>query len=491
VERGTLIGPDLDTDNTQRTVVAEISLGSGQLLRAIDVDNSDSARALAFSPLGDYLYVALQGNDQLAVYDLLEQQTAQASGALRARLSTGGAPQGVCVSGNAVWSQNLLGRSVNRFDASQLYAAGEPLLPGVERNSASVELLPAQVLAGKRIFYRASDPRMSSEGYLSCASCHLDGDQDGRIWDFSGRGEGLRNTISLRGRAGMGHGKVHWSANFDEIQDFENDIRLAFGGSGFLTNPQFAATSDPLGAPKAGLNADLDALAAYVASLGAEHLPASAWRNADGSVSAQAQVGQGVFETLGCASCHTPPRYTRSPLAGLDLVNVGTLRDTSGHRLGGVLPGIDIPTLLDLPNTAPYLHDGSAVTLEAVFSATGGTVVPAESGTPTLGAYIENQYVDLNYDDTVRGRALVFLGDQGSRLSFSNVDGGVGGIGAIELRYSSAASSVELRVNGVAYPVNLANVGNPTFAQVNWRTARIDGVALQAGPNNSVVIERT
>ncbi|MCP5477123.1 MAG: Ig-like domain-containing protein [Rhodanobacteraceae bacterium] len=491
VERGTLIGPDLDTDNTQRTVVAEISLGSGQLLRAIDVDNSDSAHALAFSPLGDYLYVALQGNDQLAVYDLLEQQTAQASGALRARLSTGGAPQGVCVSGNAVWSQNLLGRSVNRFDASQLYAAGEPLLPGVERNSASVELLPAQVLAGKRIFYRASDPRMSSEGYLSCASCHLDGDQDGRIWDFSGRGEGLRNTISLRGRAGMGHGKVHWSANFDEIQDFENDIRLAFGGSGFLTNPQFAATSDPLGAPKAGLNADLDALAAYVASLGAEHLPASAWRNADGSVSAQAQVGQGVFETLGCASCHTPPRYTRSPLAGLDLVNVGTLRDTSGHRLGGVLPGIDIPTLLDLPNTAPYLHDGSAVTLEAVFSATGGTVVPAESGTPTLGAYIENQYVDLNYDDTVRGRALVFLGDQGSRLSFSNVDGGVGGIGAIELRYSSAASSVELRVNGVAYPVNLANVGNPTFAQVNWRTARIDGVALQAGPNNSVVIERT
>ena len=76
-------------------------------------------------------------------------------------------------------------------------------------------------------------------------------------------------------------------------------------------------------------------------------------------------------------------------------------------------------------------------------------------------------------------------------MSFSNVDGGVGGIGAIELRYSSAASSVELRVNGVAYPLNLANVGNPTFAQVNWRTARIDGVALQAGPNNIAVIERT
>jgi DNA-binding beta-propeller fold protein YncE/cytochrome c peroxidase len=491
VERGTLIGPDLDTDNTQRSVVAEINLASGQLSRAIDVDNSDSAHALAFSPLGDYLYVALQGNDQVAVYDLLEEQTAEASGALRARLPTGGAPQGLCVSGNAVWSQNLLGRSVNRFDASQLYAAGEPLLPGVERSSASVELLPPQVLAGKRIFYRASDPRMSSEGYLSCASCHLDGDQDGRVWDFSGRGEGLRNTISLRGRAGMGHGKVHWSANFDEIQDFENDIRLAFGGSGFLTDSQFAATANTLGTPKAGLSADLDALAAYVGSLGIDHLPASAWRNADGSMSAQAQVGQGVFDALGCASCHTPPNYTRSPLPGLDLVNVGTLRSTSGGRLGGVLAGIDIPTLLDLPNTAPYLHDGSAATLESVFAATGGTVVPAETGTPTLGAHIENQYVDLNYDDTVRGRALALLDQQGSRLSFSNIDGGAGGIGAIELRYSSAASSVEVRVNGVAHALALANVGNPSFAQVNWRSARIDNVALLAGPNNSMVIERT
>lgn len=491
VERGTLIGPDLDTDNTQRTLVAEISLNSGQLSRAIDVDNSDSAHALAFSPLGDYLYVALQGNNQVAVFDLLEEQTAQASGALRARLASGGAPQGLCVSGTAVWSQNLLGRSVNRFDATQLYAAGEPLLPGVERLSSSVELLPPQVLAGKRIFYNASDPRMSSEGYLSCASCHLDGDQDGRVWDFSGRGEGLRNSISLRGRAGTGHGKVHWSANFDEIQDFENDIRLAFGGSGFLSDAQFAATSHPLGAAKVGLNADLDALAAYVSSLGNEHLPANAWRNPDGSMSAQALAGQTVFNAQGCASCHTPPRYTRSPLAGLDLGNVGTLRTTSGGRLGGALNGIDIPTLLDLPNTPPYLHDGSAATLEEVFAATGGAVLPAESGVPSIGAYIDNQYVDLNYDDSVRGRALVMLDQQGSRLSFGAVDGGTGGVGAIELRYSSAAASVVVHVNGVAHALTLPGVGNPSFAQVNWRTARIDNVALLAGPTNSIVIERT
>jgi cytochrome c peroxidase len=36
---------------------------------------------------------------------------------------------------------------------------------------------------------------------------------------------------------------------------------------------------------------------------------------------------------------------------------------TSGKRLGGKLPGIDTPTLKGICDTAPYLHDGSALTL--------------------------------------------------------------------------------------------------------------------------------
>lgn len=34
----------------------------------------------------------------------------------------------------------------------------------------------------------------------------------------------------------MGHGNVHWSANFDEIHDFENDICEHFGGSGLMNS---------------------------------------------------------------------------------------------------------------------------------------------------------------------------------------------------------------------------------------------------------------
>ena len=85
-------------------------------------------------------------------------------------------------------------------------------------------------------FHDAGDRRMSRDHYISCASCHLEGGHDGRTWDFTQAGEGLRNTIDLRGRAGTAHGNVHWTANFDEIQDFEHDIRGPFGGDGFL-NP--------------------------------------------------------------------------------------------------------------------------------------------------------------------------------------------------------------------------------------------------------------
>jgi hypothetical protein len=60
---------------------------------------------------------------------------------------------------------------------------------------------------------------------MSCASCHNDGDSDGRTWDLTGFGEGLRNTVALKGRAGVGHGLLHWSGNFDEVQDFEGQIR--------------------------------------------------------------------------------------------------------------------------------------------------------------------------------------------------------------------------------------------------------------------------
>jgi cytochrome c peroxidase len=490
--RGVLTGPDLDSDNSVRNLVMAVDIASGQLSQSVDIDNSDSASAIAFSPLGDYLFVALQGNNEVAVFDALAFDPATSAVTLTTRLNVGSAPQGLCgdATSQRMWVKDFLGRSVTHLDTEALFATGDIAVGSASITTVSSEQLAPELLRGKRVFYHASDERMSAEGYISCASCHLDGGHDGRTWDFSGRGEGLRNTTSLRGRSGMAHGNVHWSANFDEIQDFENDIRNAFGGKGFLTDAEFQATANPLGAPKSGLDDDLDALAIYVASLGDAHVPRSPFRAPDGQMTASAQSGQSVFAALGCDTCHAGARLTDSTLGSETLHNVGTLRTNSGNRLGAELDGIDTPTLKGVFETAPYFHNGSAATLEEVFRVAGGTVLAAESGTPQNGASVVSDFTEQNNDNTVRGGAYVILNSNNAQLVFNNVDGGSGGVGAVELRASTYnVQPIELRVNGVTQEIVPPDMFNdPRWRLTNWIAVRFENVVFTPGATNQVVV---
>jgi mono/diheme cytochrome c family protein len=250
--------------------------------------------------------------------------------------------------------------------------------------SITVEKLAPQVLLGKQLFYDALDTRLARDAYISCASCHNDGGQDGRTWDPTGFGEGLRNTVNLRGRAG-GEGFLHWSTTFDEVQDFEGQIRNLAGGSGLMSNALFNAgtRSQPLGDAKAGLSPDLDALAAYVASLNA--FAQSPWRAAGGALTPAAALGKQVFQAKGCASCHGGAAFTIRGNANPQ--DIGTIDADSGSRLGGPLTGIDVPTLRDVWATAPYLHRGQAATLADAVRAHPGANV-AESDLPNLVAYL-------------------------------------------------------------------------------------------------------
>lgn len=491
-ERGVFFAQDLDQDNSVRNIISRLDLNTGTFVEAIDLDNSESASALAFSPLGDYLFVALQGNDEIVVLDALVFDQVNGLGSLVTRLGSGRAPQGLCADATTgrVFVKDFMDRTVTALETATLFQTGNKTVASSAISTLATDTLTAQVLNGKQIFYNGGDPRMSAEGYLSCATCHLDGGSDHRVWDFTGRGEGFRNTTTLRGRGGTEQGNVHWSANFDEIHDFENDIRNAFGGSGLMNDVDFAATSDTLGTPKAGLSNDLDDLAAYVASLGIDTLPRSPYRNADGTMTAAGLAGETVFNDLNCMSCHSGTGLTDSTLGAETLHDVGTLRTTSGQRLGAALNGIDTPTILGVWNTPPYFHDGSAPTLEDVFVVAGGTVLQAESSSLTGGASLVNQYVDLNYDDTAHGQALVGMDAMGARMTFNNVDGGTGGDGALEIRYSAGytTAQVEVRVNSVAITTaNLVPTDNdPQWRHTYWDVIRLENIPLNAGAVNTI-----
>ncbi len=442
---------DIDDDNTVRTFAAMIDLASSSEIVSsrIDFDNADSPSSITLSDDGLYAFVTLQGNNKVAV--LNRNATNGGLGNPVSNFPTGLAPQELLLDGESqqLFVKNFTGRSVSSIDLEP-FLAGSLVNPPTETTpTVTSEKLSASELLGKQIFYNAALGleeeeaflgRMSAEGYLSCATCHLNGESDHRVYDFTGRGEGLRNNISLVGRMGARFGDMHWSGNFDEVHDFENDIRLNFRGRGLMTDEQFEATMSPQGPLKSGLSENLDALSDYVSSLGKESLSRSPHRDNIGELTTEGLLGQQVFQDLGCQECHRGKAFTDGVIH-----NVGTLRSHSGQRLGQELPGIKTPSLLGVFETAPYLHDGSANTLEDVFSILGGDVYQAEAATLEGGASVITP--DFSY---MRDGAGVLLPEGGTITVSADSQAHSG---SIRVRYGSVSAPTQLNVsvNGTVY----------------------------------------
>lgn len=312
---------------------------------------------VALSADGGRAYLALAGTDAVMGVRLDGQGAAELIGFW----PTGRNPRGITLSpdGSRAFVMNNLSRDLSVLDLSD---------EGGRRELARVPLPGSspEVHLGRVLFNSASDPRISERGWMSCASCHPDGGSDGTTWLTP---DGPRQTMPLW--AVSGTAPYHASATRDEVQDFEQDIETLMAGVGLAPGKH----APLLGAPNAGSSHDLDALAAYL--LDGIRVPAAAPVAADQA--ALVHEGRALFGALGCAACHGGPSWTRSRLpdghgaAGAEpptqvasaLVDVGTFRE--GLDVLGAA-GFDVPTLLGLHATAPYLHDGSAATLEAVLA---------------------------------------------------------------------------------------------------------------------------
>ena len=444
IERGEYLdGQPLNTTNTVRTIVARVDLDSGSEdpSERVDFDDHDSAVAVEISPLGDLVFVASRGTNRVDVIDAY-------SGDLVSGFSTPLGPDGLVLDEDGrLWVHCFTSRTLAVYDVSGILAGTDTSTRRLaEIQTVANEPLTDAELLGLQIFYNGNSPEMSQDGYISCGSCHTDGAHDGMVWDFTDRGEGLRNTIDLRGRAGTGHGPVHWTGNFDEIHDFENDIRLAFGGGGLMTDEEFMAEdrSDPLGGAKEGVSARLDALAAYVATF--DTFPRSPYRDDSGQMTEEAERGLQVFVQQDCLDCHSGDALTDSAVGVLH--DVGTSTDASGGRRGEALPGFDTPTLRGLWMSPPYLHDGSAETLEDVLR------VPGHGDAQDLSAedmaalvafllQIENEVIDFDAVDVPSDDVGADVGiDSGSDAAndTGNASNGSGGGGGCSTSGSPRAS---------------------------------------------------
>ncbi|CCN73079.1 NPCBM/NEW2 domain-containing protein [Vibrio nigripulchritudo] len=370
----------LTFETTIRAIVSQIDLNTNQELTSaqLDIDNRAQPKAIQFSDLGDYAYIVIEGQNSVEIRDAYNLSR------VNELADSGKAPVGLVKSGDHLFVHGFLSRSVVVYDVSNFESHLGDITRVAETTTVSNESLHPRVLAGKQIFHNAADARMTQDGYLSCASCHTGGDSDARVWDFTDRGEGLRNTIPLVGRTGLGHGRVHWTANFDEIHDFENDIRSAFGGRGFIDDSLFSDVEDPLGQPKMGLSEDLDNLSFYVTSL--NQFPKSPYRPARGGMTKEALAGRELFKDKGCASCHSGGYLT-----DFQRHDVGTIQASSGQGISKPLAGVgfETPTLIGLWDSAPYYHNGQAATLDEALQIGSQHTVSDSAERAKIVAYLQ------------------------------------------------------------------------------------------------------
>lgn len=366
IDRGLYLnGAELDDDNTIRPMIAVLDLlnhrdsniDPSTRENTIDLDNSADPSGITILPDGVTRVHALQGSN------VVEFVNESANKLFRA--NAGFAPQSLCTTERNMYVKNFTDRTVSVIDiADYMYYGTRPHnVQEIVTVPAEDEVRTAQELRGLQVFYHARTPDISPEGYISCASCHDDGGHDGMTWDLTHMGEGLRNTISLRGASGTRFGNLHWSSNFDEVQDFEAQIEHLNGGTGLISGHTFNEGVSPLTETTSGISDDLDAMAAYVASLGKSSVMRSPescpW---GGRCDSLQHSGSWVFVNHQCATCHTGTAFRDGRSH-----DMGAIKESSGSRLGAALTEIRTPTLIELWDSAPYLHDGSAETLEDVF----------------------------------------------------------------------------------------------------------------------------
>ena len=306
--------------------------------------------------------------------------------------------------------------SVLRADEGKLVLeAGHPslkvwLLPAQPPHPADNKPTAQRVELGKKLFF---DPRLSATGQSSCATCHLPerGWSDGypksirlfgtvmsrasptivntgynsvQLWD--GRSPTLEhqaeNGVSPTGS--LNAGAVPPSdglANIQNLRGYLEAFERAYPGEG--VTPKTVAR----------------AIASFERSILSNDSPFDRWVKGDRNAMSPQQVrGFALFTgKANCAACHSAPNFTDNGFHNIGLnsalekdADVGRYKQRPVALMRGAFK---TPTLRDVALTAPYFHDGSALTLaEVVEHYVGGG-----SATPSLSPSMKP--LDLSADE--------------------------------------------------------------------------------------------
>ncbi|WP_448187806.1 cytochrome c peroxidase [Azospirillum sp. sgz301742] len=253
---------------------------------------------------------------------------------------------------------------------------------------------PQKVALGERLFFETA---LSGKGDRACASCHepAKGFQDGRA-----RADGLDGTPL--GRRTPFVADVAWGERFfwdgraatleeQALGPVQNPREMNQTLDGMVAalsaRPEYAplfAAAFPA-EPRITAANVAKALATFERTLLSGDTPFDRWAAGDaGAVSESAKRGFTLFTgTAGCASCHSGWTFTDHAFH-----DIGLPGDDRGR--GAILGeaaldhSFKTPGLRGVTKRAPYMHDGSVATLEAVLDHYSGGYVDRPTLSPDL-----------------------------------------------------------------------------------------------------------
>jgi DNA-binding beta-propeller fold protein YncE len=316
--------------------LAFVAQGSGAPRIATAQIADHQPRAIAYDEVRDRLYVFGYGSDTMTALG----DAAQAS--VHLAYDRHMADQGECGPTGAAVADD--GRVLVFCSLSRRLAVVSGSEASDLKVAWSAELAPSSLsasqLAGRALFRKGRDGRLSRGGGLACESCHPEARTDGLSWRIEAR---TLQTPLLAGRL-VGTHPFKWDGGDRNLDRSLASTVRRLGGTGLS-------------------RADRRNLAAYLESVPRPRAPSVS----DGDAVAR---GKAIFASaeVGCSGCH----------AGSSLTN------RKKYPLAEDLPESDTPSLIGLATSAPYFHDGSAATLEALLTDRGS--VHGMGGTAELGA---------------------------------------------------------------------------------------------------------
>jgi len=239
---------------------------------------------------------------------------------------------------------------------------------------------PAKAILGRRLFFEIN---LSSDGTVSCTWCHAAGHAftDKHRVDFSTGVGGVFTSRNSPTTVNMGFATTFMfdgsESSLEEqalrplLSPHEMNMTIPLIESRLTADTMYVRLfRQAFGPGRVTIDNVARALATYQRTLVSFRTPYDAWAAGDTTaLSETARRGARIFlgEKGGCARCHVPPLFTDGQFhnVGLD----GIPRDSGRAIVTKFAPDIGkfkTPTLRNISQTGPYMHDGRISSLEHV-----------------------------------------------------------------------------------------------------------------------------